>query len=682
MDAGVPDDLLSEVRPSGTASTTPPRSTPTPARTTTPTVSRAKRHNRRRRRRGRRRRCGPSTRTRASHEPQPQPRARARSILRAVDRPRTTSVASAPATRATADAAHAVVAIATAGAVVAAVGRPRPRRPRVRTHPSAPRRASARSGRSQTLWRRGRAPPASSGGSDFSTNPPLPSHGPGPGAAGGHARAHSRGAYDPSFATDARRRSPRGTRTPRTIVLASRGARGRGDHLPLARAGATAVRGGPRRSRAPAAAAAHASSVPGDPKARPDALRSARGAIVRVGVGGGQYQVAELAGGAIPPASDGPGAGRGSRVSNPRSRRSRFRATPSLGVVSNTPPSRHEWDAYVDACVVGYKSGTDPPPLVSPTRLFAIRSTGRFAAITEARGAATCPRPETVEEAHRRKDGRGGGVAAQGGWDPRDHARDHRGTAGTARRDPRGRSPPPPARDPRGRSPPPPARDFADRPGPGQGPGPVGTAASRSRDAARDRVGRVAEPGGRRGIDPPRATRARLTTTATLAIRTRHRTIGTLASPCGSWTRLGITGWSWARRAPRRSASRRRRGAPGSSANPTEPPWFCRARRWRWVSRASRWSDCCASEASRSGGGREGRGARLAFQIEGPEGFPDFVGEGAGAGGDLRGQLKRGRDARVATEVDEGSRKHRKGPDDAFEDAGGAIEGSKNGGSG
>ena len=61
----------------------------------------------------------------------------------------------------------------------------------------------------------------------------------------------------------------------------------------------------------------------------------------------------------------------------------------------------------------------------------------------------------------------------------------------------------------------------------------------------------------------------------------------------------------------------------------------------------------------------------------------DFVGEGAGAGagGDLRGQLKRGRDARVATEVDEGSRKHRKGPDDAFEDAGGAIEGSKNGGS-
>ena len=59
----------------------------------------------------------------------------------------------------------------------------------------------------------------------------------------------------------------------------------------------------------------------------------------------------------------------------------------------------------------------------------------------------------------------------------------------------------------------------------------------------------------------------------------------------------------------------------------------------------------------------------------------DFVGEGAGAGGDLRGQLKRGRDARGATEVDEGSRKHRKGPDDAVEDAGGAIEGSKNGGS-
>ena len=111
-----------------------------------------------------------------------------------------------------------------------------------------------------------------------------------------------------------------------------------------------------------AAAAAHASSVPGDPKHALDALRSARGAIVRVGVGGGQYQVAELAGGAIPPASDGPGAGRVQPVFRTLDRAGRVSERPhQLGVVSNTPPSRHEWDAYVDACVVGYKSGTGPP---------------------------------------------------------------------------------------------------------------------------------------------------------------------------------------------------------------------------------------------------------------------------------------------------------------------------------
>ena len=272
-------------------------------------------------------------------------------------------------------------------------------------------------------------------GSDFSTNPPLPSHGPGPGAAGGHARAHPRGAYDPSFATDARRRSPPRYAHPAddrsrpaaledaaTIFLS------RAQVQQLCAAGPD----GPAHS---AAAAAHASSVPGDPKHALDALRSARGAIVRVGVGGGQYQVAELAGGAIPPASDGPGAGRVQPVFRTLDRAGRVSERPhQLGVVSNTPPSRHEWDAYVDACVVGYKSGTGPPPpLVSDVET--VRDTLDWTFRGDNGGAGRLYDMPPPRDGGRGAPPQGwtrGGVAAQGGWDPRDHARDHPG-----------RSPPP-----------------------------------------------------------------------------------------------------------------------------------------------------------------------------------------------------------------------------------------------
>ena len=281
MDAGVPDDLLSEGSPSGTASTTPPRSTPTPARTTTPTVSREEAQP-----------STSSTRTTTTTMRTVDQNARvARAAaaaasasevdpLRAVDRPRTTSVASAPATRATADAAHAVVAIATAGAVVAAVGATTAE---AAEGPDAPRPATRlrTPGTIADTRRRGRAHPPRRG-SDFSTNPPLPSHGPGP-VPPAVTRASISRRVRPKFRDGRAQTIPPRYALPATS--ASRGARGRGDYLPLARAGATAVRGGPRRSRAPAAAAAHASSVPATKHAL-DALRSARGAIVRVGVGG------------------------------------------------------------------------------------------------------------------------------------------------------------------------------------------------------------------------------------------------------------------------------------------------------------------------------------------------------------------------------------------------------------
>ena len=451
-----------------------------------------------------------------------------------------------------ADAAHAVVAIATAGAVVAAGGATTAE---AAAGPDAPQRPATR----LRVSRRTRAD-------------------------------------DP----------PRGTRTPRTIVL-SLSLSPPGDPPSLralslnscARRAPTVPRTPPPPPRTPRASPATRSTpwTRSDPRAAPssasasevDSTKSPNSPGARFARVGRSRR-----------------GSRAARVSNPRSRRSRFRATPSARRRVQHAPVATRVGRVRGRVRGGVQVGHGtPPPLVSDVEAVrAIRSTGRFVAITEARGACTtCP-------AQRRWKRR---TAAR--MDPRRRSRSRWvGPEGPAlgilaavrrRRRPLGI-----LADVRRRRPLATSRIAQAR---GKDRAPSGP---RRRGAATRRaIASGASPNRRRrGIDPPsRRAHSRFLARATVApprprrsaIRTQHRTIGTLASPCGSWTRLGITGWSWARGAPRRSASRRRRGR-GSSANPTEPPWFCRARRWRWVSRASRWSDCCASEESRSGGGREG----------------------------------------------------------------------------
>ena len=89
-----------------------------------------------------------------------------------------------------------------------------------------------------------------------------------------------------------------------------------------------------------------------------DALRAARGAIVRVGVGGGRYQVGELAGGALAPLAD---ADAETGPTHPVLRLIDERdqvaeRAHSLGVISNSAPTRVEWDAYVAACSCAARS--------------------------------------------------------------------------------------------------------------------------------------------------------------------------------------------------------------------------------------------------------------------------------------------------------------------------------------
>ena len=93
-----------------------------------------------------------------------------------------------------------------------------------------------------------------------------------------------------------------------------------------------------------------------------EALRQARGAIVRVGVGGGRYQVGELAGGAQAPLAD---ADTDQGPTHPvlrliDERDQVVERAHSLGVISNSAPTRAEWGAYVDAC----RNGGMPPPRV------------------------------------------------------------------------------------------------------------------------------------------------------------------------------------------------------------------------------------------------------------------------------------------------------------------------------
>ena len=435
VDAGVPDDLLSEGSPSGTASTTPPRSTPTPARTTTPTVSREEARS-----------STSSTTTTTMRTVDQNARvARAGAAaasasevdpLRAVDRPRTTSVASAPATRATADAAHAVVAIATAGAVVAAVGATTaeaaegpdaPQRPatRLRTLGTIADTPAARARptrlveapisfgltlRSRATVRPGRRRRSRASASPRRVRPKFRD-----------GRAQT---IPPRYAHPADDRSrPAALEDAATIFLS------RAQVQQLCAAGPD----GPAHS---AAAAAHASSVPGDPKHALDALRAARGAIVRVGVGGGQYQVAELAGGAIPIRVGRSRRGsRAARVSNPRSRRSRFRATPSARRrVQHAPVATRV--GRVRGRVRGGVQVGHGTPSVGLRR----RDCSRYARLDVSRtsgGAgrrtSVAPRPETVEEAHRRKDGREAALLRKAGGTRGTTRGTIRGTRGTAR---------------------------------------------------------------------------------------------------------------------------------------------------------------------------------------------------------------------------------------------------------
>jgi hypothetical protein len=113
--------------------------------------------------------------------------------------------------------------------------------------------------------------------------------------------------------------------------------------------------------------AASAPTAPGRARARTWTAHSkpcakARGAIVRVGVGGGRYQVGELAGGAQAPLAD---ADTDQGPTHPvlrliDERDQVVERAHSLGVISNSAPTRAEWGAYVDAC----RNGGMPPPRV------------------------------------------------------------------------------------------------------------------------------------------------------------------------------------------------------------------------------------------------------------------------------------------------------------------------------
>jgi len=94
-----------------------------------------------------------------------------------------------------------------------------------------------------------------------------------------------------------------------------------------------------------------------------DALRDCRGAIVRVGVGGGQYQVAELAGGAPAGPNDPANSATQPVLRLIDGQTARVAERPhSLGVISNSEPSQREWDEYVDACEACARARTGPPP--------------------------------------------------------------------------------------------------------------------------------------------------------------------------------------------------------------------------------------------------------------------------------------------------------------------------------
>ena len=215
-----------------------------------------------------------------------------------------------------------------------------------------------------------------------------------------------------------------------------------------------------------------------------DALRAARGAIVRVGVGGGRYQVGELAGGALAPLAD---ADAETGPTHPVLRLIDERdqvaeRAHSLGVISNSAPTRVEWDAYVAAC----RNGGLPAPRVGDVN--AVRAAlDRVFRVGEQVGFGTF--------ANNPRGGRSPPPRERGRSPPREPLDARRNRHSPPREF--GRAPAPRGRrddGPRSRSPPP--RDR------GPGPGAIpefdhrGAAAARERDSGWDRRG------GGRGGDP------------------------------------------------------------------------------------------------------------------------------------------------------------------------------------
>ena len=178
-----------------------------------------------------------------------------------------------------------------------------------------------------------------------------------------------------------------------------------------------------------------------------EALRQARGAIVRVGVGGGRYQVGELAGGAQAPLAD---ADTDQGPTHPvlrliDERDQVVERAHSLGVISNSAPTRAEWGAYVDAC----RNGGMPPPRVGDVdaakaaldRVFLVGEQVGFGSAPFSAGAA-----RGVGRSPPRDVRRNVSPPREFGRAPREMPRD--GPNGGGRVERRSRSPPPRDRGP------------------------------------------------------------------------------------------------------------------------------------------------------------------------------------------------------------------------------------------
>ena len=98
-----------------------------------------------------------------------------------------------------------------------------------------------------------------------------------------------------------------------------------------------------------------------DPRFAVDALRASRGAIVRLGVGPGVFEIAELAGGALPDSQKSKAANVILRAFDGRTGRVFERPYP-LGDMSNTTPTLREWDTYVLGCQTAAATNKGPPP--------------------------------------------------------------------------------------------------------------------------------------------------------------------------------------------------------------------------------------------------------------------------------------------------------------------------------